>query len=285
MSPASAQYPMLSDIELSHTDWKHLIEYSKTKYPKMEVLAFVAEHKSIPFIDSLSIDGYKLSSSDLSNPIMLEAVAQTQKKIHLSVGASTLVEIQLAVENVMRISSSKIALMYGYQNFPTRNDDVHLNYMNKLRQMFELPVGYQDHSDADTPLAFWLPAAAVGFDCDILEKHITHDRSFKGIDHESALNPTEFKNFIEMVKSIDEAKGKSTPRRFSSDEERYRKLFKKSIVASRAIRKGSVITADDMLFLRSENLGLAPNMIGLLLGKRLKININRYNLIQEKDLA
>ena len=91
----------------------------------------------------------------------------------------------------LQIKDDKI-IMYGFQNFPTAPRDVHLNYMLKLKELFELPIGYQDHCDANEDSAFWLPAASVGMGINTLEKHITHDRSLKGIDHESALNPSEF---------------------------------------------------------------------------------------------
>lgn len=284
MSPTRKEYEMLTNIELSQELWRQLVTYSRTNYPDMEVYAFVYEHKSIPFIDSLNVDGFKLNSSDLSNPLMLEAVAKTGKRINLSVGASTLMEIQNAVSQIKSVSESQITLMYGYQNFPTQNEDVHLNYMNKLKNMFELPVGYQDHSDADGQAAFWLPAAAMGMDCDVLEKHITHDRSFKGIDHESALNPDEFKTFVEMVRTIDQAKGNSTPRSFSVDEIKYRKFQKKSIVAARHLPENTVIASEDLIFLRADDLGYSPDQVEKLIGKVLLKQIEAYELIEEQDL-
>src|SRR5205823_1969384 len=106
-------------------------------------------------------------------------------------------------------------LLYGYQNVPTRVDDVHLSYMMKLKQLFELPVGYQDHSDGGGDEAFWLPAAAVGMGVEVLEKHITHDRSLKGTDHEAALNPNEFARFVRMVRQVEQARGLAVPHGFS----------------------------------------------------------------------
>ena len=61
----------------------------------------------------------------------------------------------------------------------------------------------------------------------IIEKHITHDRSLKGVDHESALNPDEFAKFVKMVKTIDSAKGTNKPHSFSESEISYRGISKK----------------------------------------------------------
>lgn len=142
--------------------------------------------------------------------------------------------------------------MYGYQNFPTLTDEVHLRYMMKLKQLFELPLGYQDHTDADAAAAFWLPAAALGMGVDILEKHITHDRSLKGTDYEAALDPAELARFVQLVRAIEAAMGISTPRVFSPEETKYRKYAKKSLVASRDLAAGTPVMDGDLLFMQAD---------------------------------
>jgi sialic acid synthase SpsE len=283
--PYHPDWDKLARIELSRDTWKALADYSRSLRPEMQIIACVYERGSVDFAESINADAYKLHSADLSNPYMVKHVAATGKRIDLSVGASTITEIQSALEWIRDTSSSDIWLMYGYQNFPTRTDDVHLDYMMKLRELFNLPVGYQDHSDANTDAAFWLPAAAVGMGVDILEKHITHDRSFKGIDHEAALNPDEFTRFVQMVRELERARGIATPRPFSADELKYRKVSKKSVVARRRLPEGSRINEEDLLFMRAAELGLPPDQINRLTGRTAKRNIAAYELIREEDLA
>jgi len=170
------------------------------------------------------------------------------------------------------------------KNFPTLTDEVHLRYMIKLKQLFELPIGYQDHSDADTEAAFWLPAVALGMGVDILEKHITHDRSFKGVDHEAALNPDEFARFVQMVRTIEGAMGISTPKSFLEEELKYRKYAKKSLVASRDLPTGSVLSDGDLTFMRAEEMGLPPDQSSRLIGQQTRRFIARYQLVREEDV-
>ena len=285
MVPHHPDYEKLKCIELSRAAWNELAEHSRARRPQMEIIACVYERGSVDFAEELKVDAYKVHSADLSNPLLVKYVARTGKRIDLSVGASTLTEIQTAIDWIRETSDSNIWLMYGYQNFPTRTDDVHLDYMMKLRDVFELPVGYQDHSDAETGAAFWLPGAAAGMGVDILEKHITHDRSYKGIDHEAALNPDEFARFVRMVREIEAARGIATPKPFSADEQKYRKYSKKSIVAGRPLPKGSVIEASDLLFMRAPELGLPPDRSDALIGRSTRRDIPAYDLIVEQDLA
>ncbi len=282
--PHHPAYEMLSSIELSRDSWTNLFHYARKKFPEMEIIACVYERGSVDFCESLGIDAYKIHSADLSNPYLIKHIARTGKPIDLSVGASTLNEIQTAVEWIGSSSESPIWLMYGYQDFPTKTDDVHLRYMMNLKRLFGLPVGYQDHSDAETEASFWLPAVAVGMGIDVLEKHITHDRSLKGVDHEAALNPQEFSSFVGMVREIECALGVSTPKEFSKNEIEYRRSSKKSLVAARALDTGTILTEKDFIFMRAETLGVPPDKAHWLIGKKLKNPIAAFHLILYEDL-
>lgn len=285
MVPQHPDYEMVRKLELSCQEWTDLAVYVRERYPKMQIIACVYERGSVDFAENLNVDAYKLHSADLSNPYLVKYVAQTGKRIDLSVGASTLDEIQTAIEWIKGAAKSEIWLMYGYQNFPTPTDAIHLDYMMKLRELFELPVGYQDHSDGDSDAAFWLPAAAVGMGVDIVEKHITHDRSVKGVDHEAALNPDEFARFVAMVHEIEAAKGVSTPRPFSVEELKYREYAKKSIVTACDLPAGTRITDNHLLFMRAEDLGLPPDKAQRLIGRIIKYDIPAFHLIREEDIS
>ena len=251
----------------------------------MAIIACVYETGSVDFAESLGVDAYKIHSADLANPELIDCVAHTGKRIDLSAGASTLDEIQAALTWIRRAGNERIWLMYGYQNFPTRLDDVHLDYLAKLRRLFELPVGYQDHTDADEPGAFWIPAAAAGMGVEVLEKHLTHDRAKQGADHEAALNPDEFARFVRMVREIEAAKGRGVPRTFSDDEEKYRVYAKKSIVASGDLPAGHVLQRGDLVFLRSPDLGLPPDRADELIGRALARPVSAQDLIRPEDVA
>ena len=283
--PHHPDYDLLAGLEISKKEWAALAHYARSGYEKMDIIACVNEPGSVDFCEKINVDAYKLHSSDLSNPEIVKYVAATGKRIALSVGASTLDEIQSAVQWIRNTSDSPIWMMYGYQNFPTPTNAIHLDYMSALMELFQLPIGYQDHSDADTEGAFWLPAAAAGMGVDILEKHITYDRSLKGIDHEAALNPDEFLRFVAMVREIESARGVSLPRPFSEEELRYRKYSKKSIVAARDLTAGSELVRDDVFFMRSDSLGLPPDQFERLYGRTVKNDIAAYKLIQDDDVA
>lgn len=284
MVPHHPDMARVSRLELSRGQWADLASYVHDNYPALQIIACVYERSSVDFCEKIGVQAYKLHAADLSNPYLIQHVAATGKRIDLSVGASTLDEIAKAIECIRRISDAPVWLMYGYQLFPTPIEAVHLRYMRKLRQLFELPVGYQDHSDAESAAAFWLPAAAVGLGVDILEKHLTHDRSRKGADHESALNPDEFARFVQMVRMVESALGSALPRPLSPEELRYRQYARKSLVASRDLPAGTVLSEHDLTFMNAGKLGLPPDQSDRLVGRVTRRALPRYYLVQEVDV-
>ena len=285
LTPKHEVYEVCKRIELKPDQWKAMVEYTRATYPAMDIYCCVFEHKSIDFVESLGIDGYKLNSSDLSNPYVLDQIAATGKKINLSIGASTLTEITTALERLKKKTQAPITLMYGYQSFPTAIADIHLNYMAKIKETFNLPIGYQDHCDADTKAAFWIPALACGMGISVLEKHITHNRALKGVDYQSALNPDEFKDFVAMVRECEAAKGSGQSRAFSESELKYRQFQKKSIVAAHDLKAGQPLKEDDINFLRCDQLGLPPDSFEKIIQRKLKRDIAMYQHIVEEDLS
>ena len=174
--------------------------------------------------------------------------------------------------------------MYGMQLFPTQIHATHLRYMMQLRNLFQLPIGYQDHCDGDTEAAFWVPAAAVGMGADIIEKHITHDRSFRGIDHEAALNPDEFARFVKMVREIELAMGDARPRPFSPDEQTYRK-YRRRAWWRRAISRRARNWLRSTWCRGGPGLGLPPDQIGRLVGRTTRHVIAANALVLEEDVT
>ena len=74
-----------------------------------------------------------------------------------------------------------------------------------------------------------MPLLAICMGAEVIEKHITIDRSAKGVDYYSSLEPKELKNFIYYVKKTLSSLGEEEVA-FSKDEINYRNIVKKRIV-------------------------------------------------------
>ncbi len=273
----------LREIELSTDAWRDLATYSRDRFPEMEIISCVYDTHATDLAVSLGVDALKLHAADLANPKLLKHVAATGKRIDLSVGAASLEEIESALDVLRGSGDNDIWLMYGLQLFPTPPGAIDLRFMVMLKERFGLPVGYQDHADADGEEAFWLPAAAVGIGVDVLEKHITHDRSKKGIDHQAALNPDEFQKFVKMVREIESAMGSGAPRPFSEEELEYRRYARKSLVAAHDIAEGAMLEEQDLVAMRAPEIGIPPADIDRLLGRTVAKKLAAFSLVSDDD--
>jgi sialic acid synthase SpsE len=268
-------------LEISHQDWKEVISHAKLRDLDVWVNAF--DLRSLKFSDMHEVDVIKLHSADLSNPGMLELAASIGKPISLATGASTIDEIGHAVTYLRSAGVNDLILMHGYQAFPTKVNESYIGFINTLSTLFTCPVGYQDHTAGGTDMALILPITAISLGAALLEKHITIDRSLKYTDYESALNPDEFKRFVELTREMDSAIGSGNVVSLSDDMIKYRHSFKKSIVASRFIKKGEILSKDMLCFLRAD-IGYPPTEIEKLIGHRCECDIEEFTTLTNEHI-
>ncbi len=274
LAPYHSFYEKVKQLEIPLKDWPALIELAHER--KLKVFANVLETSGIDMALSSGVDVLKVHSSDLSNPEMLKSVIKSQLPIVLSTGGSTIEEIRVAINELRLLGrTDKLLLMHGYQAFPTDISESHLNYISTLKAMFNLPIGYQDHIDAESEMSKIVPLLAMAKGAVLLEKHITDDRSRRGTDYESALNLAEISSFVEIVKEGWSSFGRSDVRSLSDKENQYRKNFKKTVVAARDIELGEEISTDMICFMRADQ-GYPPTSVGKIIGKKCKKSMTKY---------
>jgi sialic acid synthase SpsE len=118
---------------------------------------------AVDFLEPL-VPFYKVASADINNVPLLRQIAAKGKPVVLSTGASTLAEIDTAVEELARAGCGNPVLMHCVLNYPTNNSDAHLNMIAGLRRAYpQLLVGYSDHTLPDERMliltAAWLKGA------------------------------------------------------------------------------------------------------------------------------
>jgi N,N'-diacetyllegionaminate synthase len=100
----------------------------------------------------------------------------------------------------------------------------------------------------------------------IIEKHFTLDRSMKGPDHQSSLEPSEFRNLVNAIRNIEFAMGDGI-KKPSASEIKNLAVARKSIVAAKKINKGEKFTMDNITVKRP-GTGLSPMTWDNVLGKQ-----------------
>ena len=248
----------------------------------IDFLSTPFDDASIEFLDPL-VPFFKIASADLTNIPFLRKVASKKKPIVLSTGASTLGEIDIAIESIRRAGCNDIALLHCILNYPTNNQNAHLRMIGGLKRTYpEFIIGYSDHTlpdDAMTPLVTAYLLGAV-----ILEKHFTHDKNLPGNDHYHAMDFQDLSRFVDISKTINILLGPSDHKRPIPSEELSRKNARRSIVVSKDLPVDSVITSEVITYKRP-GTGISPLYWDEVIGRRLANACEADHILQWSDLA
>lgn len=264
-------YDYLNRVNLKDSDWKELFPYAKSL--GLAVCAMPNDPQSLRLCEKLGPDAYVIAAACFVEEDLVTEVAKQKKPVILRIGGATLGEIESTANCIREQGTEDIILLHGFQSYPTKIENTRLRLIPSLKALFGLPVGLADHLDAESHLALDVPLAALGFGANAIEKHVTHDRSLKGEDFESALNPGELKKLVEQVREIEKSFGASSFGPLSAEEVRYRRVSRKRAVATRLIRKGEKIAREGFAFKRADD-GIYPDeskyLIGRTAGKEIK---------------
>jgi N-acetylneuraminate synthase len=235
---------------------------------------------STPFSDNevdmlmkLDVPFFKVASMDVNNPPLLKKVAGTGKPVVISTGMSTLAEIEQSVSILTKAGCKELVLLHCISIYPPLYEDIHLNNITMLQQTFDLPVGFSDHT-----IGVSIPLASVALGACIIEKHFTTDKDLPGWDHEISADPIEMKIICTESKNIQRSLG-SFVRTVSNAEEQKKLKFRRSIVATRNLKAGHVITAADLTSKRP-GTGISPDFTEQLVGRKLNVDLAGDQLIK-----
>lgn len=236
------------------------------------------DDESLGKLEMFGLTAYKVASADLTNHFLLKKLAETGKPLICSTGMSTETEIIEAV-GVLDSLGVSYALLHCNSTYPTPDKDINLRYLKRLGEISRRLVGYSGHERGTH-----VPVASIVLGAKIIEKHLTLDRAQEGADHKVSLLPGEFKQMVDNIRSLESALGKeSMERTLSQGELLNRENLAKSLVASRDIVKGEIIT-EDMLEVRSPGRGIQPNRLADIVGKTAKREILRHDFFYESDI-
>jgi N,N'-diacetyllegionaminate synthase len=134
-------------------------------------------------------------------------------------------------------------------------------------------VGYSDHTAG---IEVSIAAAALG--ATVIEKHFTLDRTLPGPDHKASLEPDELKAMVSAIRNIEMALGDGI-KRLTPSEARNKPVARKSLVASKLIQVGEVLSADNITAKRPGS-GISPMSWDAVMGRKSVRNFVIDELIE-----
>lgn len=236
------------------------------------------EESAVDLLEHLGVPAYKIASYEVNHLPLIERAARTGKPLLISSGMASLGDIERALDTAAAAGARDVLVMHCAVNYPPRFEDLNLRAITTLRDAFQIPIGWSDHTMGHTAdvVAVTLGACAV-------EKHFTISRDQVGPDHPFALEPGELTSMVAAIRDAEAALGSSVKRATASEAELFR-LGRRSLVAARDVAAGGVITRADIAIKRP-GLGIPVDALDQVIGRHVTHDVAQDEVIQWDDLV
>ncbi|WP_448546858.1 N-acetylneuraminate synthase family protein [Thalassotalea fusca] len=266
-------HDLIKTLELER-DWqKPLKEYAESQ--GLDFFSSPCDYEAVDSLEKVGVPAHKIASFDLPDLELVRYIAKTGKPVLLSTGMADWMEIQRAVDVCREEGNEQIVLFQCTSLYPAPSNLSNLRSMERMRDMFDVVVGYSDHTLGDL-----IPVSSVAMGASIIEKHFTLDRTLPGPDHSFAMEPDEMKVMVDKIREVESAIGggeKKGPR--AEEQDMYLKA-RRSLHVNQDIKVGDVIT-EEMLIIKRPGFGIEPYRKAHVVGSVAKVDIPKDHWIDQ----
>lgn len=243
----------------------------------MELFSSAFDPTAVDFLERMNVPAHKIASPELVDIPLIEKMARTGKPLILSTGMATLAEIEEAVAAARKAGASEICLLKCTSAYPAQPDQANLRTLVDLADRFQLPVGLSDHTiGSETAIA------AVALGACIIEKHFTEDRSIPGPDSAFSLEPSEFRDMVNAIRTVERSLG--SVHYGPAPSELAMLKFRRSLFVVADIKSGEVFSEKNVRSIRPAD-GLHPRHLAKVLGRKAAREIRRGTPFQWDMIA
>lgn len=252
----------------AYTPWEwHKPIFDRCKEKGIIGFSTPFDDTSVDFLEELKVPFYKLASFENVDIPLIKKIAQTKKPLIASTGMATLAELDELVRTARDNGCPEITLLKCTSSYPATPEGTNLRTIPHLKQLFNCEVGLSDHT-----LGIGAAVASVALGATVIEKHFTLCRAEGGVDSAFSLEPQEMAQLVRECRSAWEALGEIS---YGVTEQEKKSLqFRRSLYIVEDMKAGDVITEKNMRCIRP-GMGLAPKYYDVLLGKRVRTDVNR----------
>jgi N,N'-diacetyllegionaminate synthase len=271
----SVSYKEFIDKSLSETELESLMELAD----KLGIILFSTpgDFESLALMLRLKMPAIKISSGLMTNYPLIAEAAKSGLPLIVSTGLALQDDIDQVVKVANLNNASSLALLKCTALYPAPDDSINLNSIQAMKDRYNLPIGYSDHTLDDLACIASVAAGAT-----VIEKHFTTDKTLKGADHGISIEPSEFKIMVEKIRRVSTMMGtdaiRATDAEIDVRHQRYRCL-----IAKKDIIQGELFTKDNVGLMRPlpGKPGLPAADFDIILGKKALTFIAKSEPIYE----
>ena len=278
-------YNWVKSKSFSIDQWKEIIQIIRN-YPNKELMVLVNDTSAVAFSSEFNPEYVEIHSTCLNDLNLLKKVNDyfPSTKIVIGVGGSDLYSIENAIDT---LSSNVIVLMHGFQNYPTKYEDINLKKIKRIQQLFpNYQHGYADHTAWDSKENEFISLLGASQNMSYLEKHVTTAYGEERADWQAAISIEMFNSLSDKLSIIKNCMGNGLLK-FNAGEKSYSVYgpMKKAAMYKNNLKKGHVLTEDDFLFKRTAQTTNMSQLDTLqTIGKTLIVDVNQFDVLRTEHL-
>lgn len=263
-------------MEFTLQQWKGIKQHCDEA--GLEFLCSPFSNLAVDWLEEIGVGKYKIGSGEVTNFLLLEKIAKTGKPIILSSGMSSYTELDAAV-NFLNGHNVDFSILQCTTSYPTLPEQYGLNVIKELKQRYDVPIGYSDHS---AKIETGIAATVLG--ADILEFHVVFDRNQFGPDARSSLTISEITDLVNSVRNINLALQNPIDKEDNSGFSALKQIFEKSLAVNKDLLKGHRITFDDLEAKKPKGYGIDAADFTKIIGKKLLSDKKQWDFLNNEDL-
>lgn len=272
----ATRYDYWQRMEFTPEQWAGLKQHCDDK--GVEFLSSPFSVAAVELLEKLAVKRYKIGSGELTNYLMLEAIARTGKPIILSSGMSDWQELDDTL-NFLKPFGNNLALLQCTTAYPTQPEQWGLQVMQDMKQRYGLTTGFSDHS-AD----IYACLAATSLGAEILEFHAVFHPQLFGPDARASLTPTQIQQLVKGVRQINTALSSPGLKNDASAFATLKTMFGKSLATRVPVQAGSPITIHQLESKKPGDQGIPAKQFQQIIGKTWSRDIDANQFIQPTDI-
>lgn len=263
-------------MEFSIEQWKQLKKHCNEK--GIEFISSPFSNYAVDILHEIGVNRYKIGSGEVTNSLILEKIARTKKPVLLSTGMSSFNEIDGAV-NLFKTHKIDYSLLQCTTSYPTSSKEWGLNVIAELKERYNVPIGFSDHSG---DIYACIAAASLG--AKILEFHVVFDKRMFGPDSKASITIDQVKMLTEGVRKVENALKNPIDKNNISKYYEIKNIFEKSLAVNRDMQIGEEIKFEDLEAKKPKNKGIPANEYKKIIGKKLISNIKAWSFLNYNNI-
>jgi len=235
-------------------------------------------NKAVDILENANVEIYKVGSGEVNNFLLLKKIIETKKPIIISSGMSSFEELNKTVAFLEEREAS-FSILQCTTSYPTKYKDYGFNVISELKEKFNVPVGFSDHS---AKISTGIAAVALG--AEILEFHVVFSKTDFGPDVTSSLTINEIKELVKGVRDVSEAIKNPVDKSDNKAFTDLKNIFEKSLAINKDLTQGHILSFNDLEAKKPKGYGIDASKFEEVIGKKISKNMNQWDFLSNDDI-